>query len=218
MFMRSAPGRMLPWLAADSAPIDAAQGREATMQPGLGGPGGDIEDDRHLGQRQVEVEVQHHHGPLIDGQATQLSLETIAFGQPHRHVRGLRWFLVGRHVQLDQVPAPFLACHLVAGAHGQAMEPGIPRFGVTDGTHVPPGRDERFLDRVLSTVPIAQDEGRDGIQSADRRSRQDGERVVVARSRPFHELSLHATTGLARRIWSALIPYGPAATQTVPCG
>ena len=156
--------------------------------------------DRRLGERQVEVEVQHHHGPLVDRQAAQLSLETIAFRQPHRHVPGLRRFLVGRHVQLDQVPTPFLACHAIARPHGQPVEPGVPCIRVTDGSHVSPGRDERFLDRVLSTVPIAQDEGGDGIQSTDRRSRQDGERVVVAQDRPFHELSLHATTGSVRRI------------------
>ena len=38
------------------------------------------------------------------------------------------------------------------------------------------------------------------------RSHQDGERLVVAPDRPFHELSLHATTGLARRIWSHSYP------------
>ena len=129
---------------------------------------------------------------------------------------GSRGFLVGRHVQLDQVPTPFLACHAVAGAHGQPMQPGIPRSRVTDGTHVPPGRDERFLDRVLGAVPIAQDEGGDGIQPADRRSRQDGERVVVAQDRPFHELSLHATTGLVRRIRPHSYLMGTHQSETVP--
>src|SRR5262245_30737628 len=58
-----------------------AQGLEATMESGLGGPGRDIEDLRRLCQRQVEVEVQHHDRPLVDGQSAELAFESIALGQ-----------------------------------------------------------------------------------------------------------------------------------------
>ena len=41
------------------------------MEAGLDGPDGDVEDDGHLRQRQIDVEVQDHHGPLIDRQVAQ---------------------------------------------------------------------------------------------------------------------------------------------------
>ena len=44
------------------------------MEPGLGGPDpGRPKDDRRIGERQVEVEVQHHDGSLIEGEATKLA-------------------------------------------------------------------------------------------------------------------------------------------------
>ena len=62
----------------------------------------------HLGERQVEVEVQDHHRALVDGQSAELALEAVAIDQPRGEVEGSRRLRVGHHVQLDQVPASSL--------------------------------------------------------------------------------------------------------------
>ena len=48
------------------------------MQPGLGGPDRDVEDVGRLGERQVEVEVEHDDRALVDGQAAELPLDAVA--------------------------------------------------------------------------------------------------------------------------------------------
>ena len=168
------------------------------MQPGLGSPDGDIKDPGHFRQRQVKVEMQDHHGPLIDGETTQLASEQVPIDHRAGEVVGARRLRVGLHVQLDQVPALLRACQPVAGAHRGAIEPGVPRVRITDGTDVPPREDECFLDRILGTILVAQDEAGDAAQSGERASHQDGEGLVITRSCSFDELSLHVITGSSR--------------------
>ena len=61
-----------------------AQGLEAAVEPGLGGPDGDVEDVGRLRERQVEVEVQHDDRALVDGQPAELPLEAVALGDVER--------------------------------------------------------------------------------------------------------------------------------------
>ena len=58
--------------------------------------------------------------------------------------------------------------------------------------------DERFLDRVLRTIPVAQDEPRDREQPVSRGRREDLEGLVIAAPCLFHEIALHRiSTGRA---------------------
>ena len=75
------------------------------MEPGLRGPGRDVEDLGRLGERQVEVEVEDHHGSLVDRKSTQLASEPVALGDGQGEVEFGRRLSVGHHVQLDHGPA-----------------------------------------------------------------------------------------------------------------
>jgi len=58
--------------------------------------------------------------------------------------------------------------------------------------------DERFLDRVLRTIPVAQDEPRDREQPVPGGRREDLEGLVIAAPCLFHEIALHRiSTGRA---------------------
>ena len=65
-FMPSAPGH--DWWRGARLPQVRHEASPAPMEAGLRGPDGDVEDAGGLGERQVEVEVQDHHGPLVDRQ------------------------------------------------------------------------------------------------------------------------------------------------------
>ena len=58
--------------------------------------------------------------------------------------------------------------------------------------------DERFLDRVLRTIPVAQDEPRDRKETFASGRREDLEGLVIAAPCLFHEIALHRiSTGRA---------------------
>ena len=76
------------------------------MEPGLGGPDGDVEDGRRLGQRQVEVEVQDQHDPLVVRQARERLGHDLAIRDGPREVGLADAVAVGLHVQLDHVASP----------------------------------------------------------------------------------------------------------------
>jgi hypothetical protein len=141
--------------------------------------------------------MQDHDSPLVDRQAAELASESVTLREVSGLVDSVRRFVVGHHVQLDLVPPPSLACQPIAGTHGQAVEPGIPRIRIPESSNVAPGQLERLLDRVLGAFRVTEDEPGDGVQPGKRRSHQDGERVVLTCLGSFDELSLHVATGTA---------------------
>ena len=52
---------------------------------------------------------------------------------------------------------------LEAGSDRESMEPGIPGIRVPERTHALPGGHECLLDRILGTVPVAEDERGDSV-------------------------------------------------------
>jgi hypothetical protein len=98
-------------------------------------------------------------------------------------------------VQLDHVPAPRHAGRAIAGPQGKAIQPGVPRVGVPKRADVPPGEDQRVLDRILGAVTVAEDQVGDAMQPGIRGSHQDRERLVVAGLGSLDERSLHVATG-----------------------
>ena len=152
-----------PMDASCSVLMLRAQSREAAVQSGLGGPVRDVKDVGRLSEGQADIEMQHDDGALIDGQASQQPLETVAFREHHRRVRHTRRLPVGRHVQLDQVSSTLTPGRLVTGTDRESTEPGFPRVGVAQRAHALPGGYERFLHRVLGAVPVTKDEGGDGV-------------------------------------------------------
>ena len=51
------------------------------MEPGLGGPDGDVESFGHLAGRQVEVEGQDQDRLLRNGEPPQTALDQLAVGE-----------------------------------------------------------------------------------------------------------------------------------------
>ena len=96
-----------------------AQGLEATVQSGRGGPVGDVEDLGHFRHRKVEVVVQDQHGPLVDVDRAQLAHDPVTFGELCRIVPSHGRPGVERHVLLDLGAALLLLRDLVAGANGE---------------------------------------------------------------------------------------------------
>ncbi len=89
---------------------------------------------------------------------------------------------------------------VLAGAHDQSMQPGIPRVRVPQRAHVPPRCDQRVLHRVLGAVTIVEDQGCEGALAIERRIHQAGERIRIATHGSLHELSLHVPTDPAQHI------------------
>ena len=144
--------------------------------------------------------MQDHHGALVDRQAAQFTGQLVAIGDRCGKVGRSGEFKIGQHVQLDLISPTSPARRPIAGANGEAIQPGVPRIGVPKCADVAPSEHERFLGRVLGAVRVAKDEPGDAIHARERRSHQDGECVVVSRLRALDELSLHDTTGSTRHI------------------
>lgn len=79
------------------------------MQPGLGGPGRDVEYVGRLGQGQADVEMKDKNGALIDWKAAERSVDLVTIRDREGHVGFTDRLEVGHHVQLDQIPAAHLA-------------------------------------------------------------------------------------------------------------
>ena len=151
--------------------------------------------------------MEDDHGPLLERQPPELARELIALGHHRREICPGAWSIVGRHVQLDEIPSTHLLRVPVARSDGEPVKPGVPRVGVPKRSNVAPRQLECLLDRVLSAIRVPQDEAGDGMHAGKRRSHQDGERVVVARLRSFDELSLHVATTATRLTWPRSLRY-----------
>src|SRR4051812_6646131 len=107
-------------------------------------------------------------------------------------------------------PAPPLL--VPTGVQEEPVEPGVEAVDVAQCRQIPPAPDERLLDGVLGQVGIAEDEARGGIQSTDRGACEHGEGVMIASSRPLHEIPPHAgPPGLDATWVVALAAYGAVA-------
>ena len=182
--------------------------REPTLQPGLCGPGGNVEDVGDIGQWQVEVEVEDHDRALIDGQPPELAAEPISLHHVRREVDlGREAILVGHEVDLGQVPAPVRPSQPITGADGEPVQPGVPCLGIAKSANVAPGQHERLLDRVLGAIRIPEDELGGAMQTASRRTHQLGECLVIAVPGSLHELDLHLVTAAGATEVAALTQY-----------
>ena len=160
------------------------------MQPGLGGPDGDLERIGRLAQRQADVEMQDQDRSLRVVEAPQPSFELIAVGEL-RHAIGLGRF--DRHDgELRAPPAP-VAPDVGARANEQPVQPGIEPLDVAQRRQVPPGSHQCFLGCILRKFGVAQDEASDPVQPIDGATSQDAEGLVVSASRPVDECRLHVS-------------------------
>ncbi len=159
------------------------------MQPRPGRALGNPEDEAGLGRRQPDMEVQDEDRALLDVEAPEAALDLIAISEVARRIADGRR---GRVERVTEEPASTVSIGLpVARSDDEAMDPRFPGVGITQGTHVSPGGDERILNRILGAVRIPKDEGRDPVQASGRCLGQRGEGGVITLLGPLDECSIH---------------------------
>ena len=70
------------------------------------------------------------------------------------------------------------------------MDPGVERVRVAQPGQVPPGPDERLLDRVARELRVVEDQSGRCVQPRDALADELGEGVMIAPPGPLDELSL----------------------------
>jgi hypothetical protein len=112
-------------------------------------------------------------------------------------------------LDLDDPPAP-LAGKVEAGIDGEAIEPGVEPVGISKLLEIPPGPDQRLLDRVACELGVPEDEASGLVQPHDGGASELGEGVMIASVCPLHEPSLvHGRLAHRTRPQrSCLITYG----------
>lgn len=166
------------------------------MQPRLDGSDRNGEGRRDLGQRHTQVVVQDNDRPAAIVEVPENPVDQLTIGVGVRAVRCGR-SVDRRELDLDQ--APTATSDLVeAGIDGETTKPGFEPIGIPKLREVPPGPDERLLDRVACELRVPKDEASDLVQPHDGRARELGKGVMIASPRPLDDPSLvHARLVLA---------------------
>ena len=157
----------------------------------------DPEGDSDIPPWQISVEVKDEYGALLDGKPSEATLDLIAVLDIRAGIVDRGW--KPRDRVIEALPPALTPAFAVTGSNEDAMEPAIPRLRVTESAHVPPGEDERVLNRVLGAIRVAEDEGRDGVEAIGRRLCQGRERGVITGPCPLDQLSVHHRVHSARR-------------------
>jgi hypothetical protein len=146
--------------------------------------------------------VKDEHGALIGIEVADATLDEVPVGGGRLGVRHRQWMDLGK-LDLD---APALGDPelIAAGVEEDPVKPGIEAIGIAQGGQVPPASDERFLDGVLRTVGVPQDQPSRGVKPTDRGACQQRKGVMIAFPCSLHEVSLHVALGFARPVWSRL--------------
>lgn len=135
------------------------------------------------------MEVQNENRALLDGQPPVAALDLVAIGKVGGPVAHRRRARVER---VNEEPATTVSIGFpITRPDDEAMDPCLPCVGITQGADVSPGRDERFLDRILGAVRIPKDERRDPVQATGCRLSQRGEGCMVTSSGSLDECSIH---------------------------
>ena len=167
-----------------------AQPPHRVMESGTDGPGGDAERLGDLVERHVQVVVEDHHGPMVDGEPPEAALELVAIDDRTQALRHRR--LVGRQEADVRRPAAGPASLGVAGAHEEPVRPGIEASRVAELRKVLPDGEQRLLRRVLGEVEVAQDPVRDRVESVADGDSEAREGLLITALRPSDQIGIHA--------------------------
>ena len=86
------------------------------------------------------------------------------------------------------------------------MEPGIESVRIAEAGQVSPRMDESFLDRILGSRSITQNEHCDPEEAVSGRDREGLKGLVIATPRRFHDIALHR---LLQRLRDRMVPLSP---------
>ena len=84
-----------------------------------------------------------------------------------------------RQFHLDRT-APSPAQKVDAGSDEQPMQPGVEALGIAKSGQVPPGVQQRVLDRVSRELAVPEDQSGRSVQPRDGRASEHGEGVMIA--------------------------------------
>ncbi len=127
---------------------------------------------------------------MLDRQLQEGTFDLVAVGETRHVVTGGRSFEV-RDVDLERPPisTPDL---VPAGIDEESMKPGVELLGISKTPELPPGLEQRVLDRILRRIPVAEDPSRDRVQPVVGGGREAFECLVVAPLCAFDELGRHS--------------------------
>ena len=109
-------------------------------------------------------------------------------------ISGIDGELIGLQWHFDTPLTSGTPRDVVTGIDQEPVQPGVEPVRIPQGRQVEPGIDQRVLDRILGPAIVANDEPRNGVESADRRRREHGEGVAIACSSPDDDVPIHLTT------------------------
>src|SRR5262249_25525579 len=145
--------------------------------------------------------------PLLDRDPPERTLQLVAIDDGQGMIRGRRSFHRQDPDASGPVPGPRRL--VVAGMNEDPMDPRLEAVCVPQPRELPPGEDEGVLQRVLGETRVAQDPERDREERIADLVHQDGERLTVAPTGPFDEVSIHLDLRLPRPEW----PRSPSLTE-----
>ncbi len=129
-------------------------------------------------------------------------------GPPHRGIQGF-------DVDLDDVTMALAPRFAVAGAHDEAVEPGVEAGRVAHGADVQPGRDDRVLGRIRCPIVVTQDQARGPLETIEGGVSEDAERFTIAVPGAKDEIFLHRSPD-SQRLRGRIRNYEPPRRDFVP--
>jgi len=171
----------------------------------MDGSGRDPEDRRDLRSRQADVMGEDEHRPVLDGKGKEGAFDLVLVDQRRDVVGRVR--AIQREGWDDYGPPARPADLIATGPNEEAVEPGIEPLRFAQGAEVPPGPDERLLDRVLGGIPVAEDASRDRVQAVVRGGPERVKRLVIAPLCALDEIGDHSPSSVAARPRAALTEY-----------
>ena len=138
-----------------------------------------------LAMGQAEVVMEHQHGSLLDGDASQAEVDPLPVGEEDGRVLTPRG---DDHAQLCNTADP--PALVMARIDQQPPQPLVEAVRVAEPRKLAPSLDQGLLRRVLGAIRVAEDHPGEGIQPVHGSGREGGERVMVAGHRGFHVGSL----------------------------
>jgi len=185
------------------------------VEPGLRGPERDAQLRGDLGQRHPDEVVENDDGAPLGLEPAEGLIEKLPFGHVRGHVAA-EWF--GHRRELDLVDAASPPAREVETRVGcQAVQPGVEPVRIAQPGQVPPGSDERILDRVSRELAVPEDETSCRVQPREGSAGDRGEGVMIALPRSLDETTLvHGRLSFRRGTAAVLGCYGDGNRRIVP--
>ena len=159
-----------------------AEDPQRAMKSRSSRPEGDAEHLGDLVERLVQVVVEDHHGPVIEGQLPEGAFELVAIDDRADAVGHHRF--VNRQQSNVRRPTTGFSALGIAGADEKPIRPSLEAGRVAQFGKVLPDTEQRLLGGVLGNVDMAQDPVRTSPETGQRSWRRS--RRMPPRRQPVH--------------------------------